>query len=74
MWRDLFHAHPILKVASIFFALHFILILCVSLQRNMFYDQFISLMLIGQMFIFVHFNNLWALKLAMGRVELTKVS
>jgi hypothetical protein len=73
MWRDLFHAHPILKVASVFFALHLILILCASLQRNLFYDQFISMMVIGQMFIFVHFNMLWAFKLAGGKDAMTKV-
>ena len=53
-------------MASIFFGLHLILVLCASLQRNLFYDQFLSMMVIGQMFIFVHFNILWAFKLAAG--------
>lgn len=66
LWTDLFHSHPILKVALFFFTVHLILVLFTSLLRVLFYDQFLSMMIIGQMFIFVHFNILWAFKLAAG--------
>lgn len=74
LWKDLFGAHPILRVASIFFTLHLILVMFASILRDLFYDQFIVLMVIGQMFIFVHFNILWSVKLAAGNLYLIEVS
>ena len=63
LYKDLFRENPILKVALAILSLYTLCIFIASLTRNLFYDQFVSMIIFGQVFIFIHFNILLAYKM-----------
>lgn len=66
VWRQIFSQHRILGVAALFLLLYTILVLFSSFERSLFYDQFIAMVILGNMLIYIHFNLLFATKLIFG--------
>lgn len=66
IWGEIFTQHKILGVAALFLLLYIVLVLFSSFERSLFYDQFISMLVLGNMLIYIHFNMLFAIKLIFG--------
>lgn len=68
LWMDLLRDHTILRVALGVLLIYMLLTVFSTFLRNLFFDQFICMIVMGQMFIFVHFNLFFGYKLIGGSV------
>ena len=68
IWSDNFEQYPVLRWTFYAMVFHLFLTLVTSLDRTLFLDQFVSMTVGGQMFVFIHFNILFGYKVSAGRL------
>ena len=66
MYHAMFKKYPILYGLAVMVFIYIFFVIAISMERDMFLDQFIGLTLLSNLFIWIHFNLLYSGKICCG--------